>query len=256
MVFEERVKLIVDDAFSHSKVEGLIRRAGLRYPTADLRRLDLVEQRGLDRGVIAQLGTCQFITRQQNVVFQGFTGSGKSYLGSALAKQACQHRYRAHYIRMPDLKEAWAGARDRPGWKEKFLRKYAAFTLLVIEWLLDTPIEVCCSSSSNAATTTRQRCSAPSTRRRTGISGSAPMSTPTRSWTASPTTRSGSRPARLTCANTPPLRADREPVSPTATPGAHQQYWVALDLDIGWRNRNNQRRSQLQTDVPHKPARQ
>ncbi len=143
MVFEERVKLAVDDAhatFTHSKVEGLIRRAGLRYPNADLRRVDLLEQRGLDRGVIAQLGTCQFITRQQNVVFQGFTGSGKSYLGSALAKQACVHRYRAHYIRMPDLEETWAASRDRPGGKEKWLRKYAAFTLLVIdEWLLDHP---------------------------------------------------------------------------------------------------------------------
>lgn len=143
MVFEERLKLAVDDAhatFTHAKVEGLIRRAGLRYPNADLRRLDLIEQRGLDRGIIAQLGTCAFITRQQNVVFQGFTGSGKSYLGSALAKQACQHRYRAHYIRMPDLEETWAAARDRPAGKEKWLRKYAAFTLLVIdEWLLDPP---------------------------------------------------------------------------------------------------------------------
>ncbi len=40
MVFEERIKLAVDDAhaaFTHSKVEGLIRRAGLRYPNADLR---------------------------------------------------------------------------------------------------------------------------------------------------------------------------------------------------------------------------
>ena len=143
--FGERVKLAVDDAhatFTHSKVEGLIRRAGLRYPNADLRRLDLLEQRGLDRGVIAQLGTCAFIARQQNVVFQGFTGSGKSYLGSALAKQACQHRYRAHYIRMPDLEESWAAARDKPGGKEKWLRKFASFTLLVIdEWLLDPPDE-------------------------------------------------------------------------------------------------------------------
>ena len=143
--FGERVKLAVDDAhatFTHAKVEGLIRRAGLRYPNADLRRLDLLEQRGLDRGVIAQLSTCTFIERQQNVVFQGFTGSGKSYLGSALAKQACQHRYRAHYIRMPDLEEGWAAARDKPGGKEKWLRKYASFTLLVIdEWLLDPPDE-------------------------------------------------------------------------------------------------------------------
>jgi DNA replication protein DnaC len=145
LVFEERIKLAVDDAhaaFTHAKVEGLIRRAGSRYPNADLRRVDLLEQRGLDRGVIAQLGTCQFITRHTNVVFQGFTGSGKSYLGSALAKQACQHRYRAHYIRMPDLEETWAAAKDKPAGREKWLRKYSTFTLLVIdEWLLDPPTD-------------------------------------------------------------------------------------------------------------------
>lgn len=43
LVLEERIKLAVDDAhaaFPHSKVEGLVRRAGLRYPNADLRRVD------------------------------------------------------------------------------------------------------------------------------------------------------------------------------------------------------------------------
>ncbi len=143
MGFGERLRLVVDEAhssFNHAKIEGLIRRAGLRYPAADLRQLDLVDERGLDRSVIAQLGTCSFVERQQNVVFQGFTGSGKSYLGCALAKQACQHRIRANYIRMPDLEEAWALARDKPLGATKFLKKYAAFTLLVIdEWLLDHP---------------------------------------------------------------------------------------------------------------------
>lgn len=143
MGFDERLRLVVDEAhatFNHAKVEGLIRRAGLRYPAADLRQLDLIEERGLNREVIAQLATCSFVERQQNVVFQGFTGSGKSYLGCALAKQACQHRIRAHYIRMPDLEEGWAAASDRPQGVTKFLKKYAAFTLLVIdEWLLDHP---------------------------------------------------------------------------------------------------------------------
>lgn len=145
MSFEDRIQLLVDEAhstFNHAKVEGLIRRAGLRYPGADLRRLDLVQERGLDRNVIAQLATCSFIDRQQNVVFQGFTGSGKSYLGCALAKQACQHRIRAHYIRMPDLEEAWTLAKDKPQGQTKFLRKYSTFSLLVIdEWLLDHPDE-------------------------------------------------------------------------------------------------------------------
>ena len=102
----------------------------------------MVEQRGLNHELLVSLATCGFIERHQNVVFQGFTGSGKSYLGCALAKQACQHRYRAHYIRMPDLEEAWVNAQDRPQGTVKFLKKYAAFTVLVIdEWLLDHPDE-------------------------------------------------------------------------------------------------------------------
>lgn len=72
MPFEERVRLVVDDAYStftHSKVEGLIRRAGLRYPNADLRRIDLLQERSLNRELLTQLGTCSFVARQQNVVF-------------------------------------------------------------------------------------------------------------------------------------------------------------------------------------------
>lgn len=79
MGFGERVRLVVDEAHSssnHAKIDGLIRRAGLRYPAADLRRLDLVDERGLDRNVIAQLGTCSFVERQQNVVFQASPAPG------------------------------------------------------------------------------------------------------------------------------------------------------------------------------------
>ena len=50
MSFDERLQLVVDHAhesFNHSKIDGLIRRAGLRYPAADLRRVDLIEERGL-----------------------------------------------------------------------------------------------------------------------------------------------------------------------------------------------------------------
>ncbi|WP_344310507.1 ATP-binding protein [Brevibacterium samyangense] len=145
MGFAERFALVIDEAhqtFTHGKIEGLIRRAGLRYPEADLRRLDLVDERGLDRNVIAGLASCGFVERHQNVVFQGFTGSGKSYLGCALAKQACQRRIRAHYIRMPDLEEVWAQAADKPSGTVKFLKKYASYGLLVIdEWLLDPPNE-------------------------------------------------------------------------------------------------------------------
>ena len=58
MAFEERITLAVNDAhapfthgpFTHAKVDGLIRRTGLRNPDADPRRVDLIQARGLDRG--------------------------------------------------------------------------------------------------------------------------------------------------------------------------------------------------------------
>jgi|GEM_PF-5441903 len=64
MSFEGRVRLVVDDAydrFTHSKVEGLIRRVGLRYPNPDLRRIDLLDERSLNRELLTQVGTCSFV---------------------------------------------------------------------------------------------------------------------------------------------------------------------------------------------------
>lgn len=143
LTFEEKLKLVVDDAhsvFTHAKIQGLRRRSGVRYPDADLRRVDMLTERGLDQSILAQLGTCRFIELRHNIVFQGFTGSGKSYLGSALANQACQHRIRAHYVRMPDLEELLSVAADKPHGKTQLLRKLVNFPLLVIdEWLLDRP---------------------------------------------------------------------------------------------------------------------
>src|SRR5690625_4139931 len=143
MSLEQRIQLAVDEAhsaFTHAEVEGLIRRAQLRYPNADLRRLDMLEERGLNRDVSTQLAACSFIDRQHNVVFQGFIGSGKTYLGSALSKQACTMRTRAHNIRMHDLEEAWFQAADKPQGYVKLLKKYASFTLLVVDDFFTTPI--------------------------------------------------------------------------------------------------------------------
>lgn len=96
---------------------------------------------------------------------------------------------------MPDLEEAWVAAQDIPGGAGKFLREYASFTLLVIdEWLLDRPTESMrgmlleLMERRYGETGRARRCSAPSISRRAGTSTSAPVFTPTRSWTGSSTT--------------------------------------------------------------------
>lgn len=79
----EVVGLAVDNAYggyTDAKIQRLVKRAGLRYPQADLRTIDLAEERGLDRGVLAGLDAGNYLGQRLNVAFQGATGSGKSFL--------------------------------------------------------------------------------------------------------------------------------------------------------------------------------
>ena len=143
MTCAERIQMAVDEAHSSfvtGKIRNLTKRANLRYPEADVRSVDFDEARGLDRLLVTELATCGFAERGQNVVLQGPTGTGKTYLACAIAKAACQRRMRACYIRCPDLEELWRSSRDRAGGERKLVRKYAAFQVLVLdEWLLDRP---------------------------------------------------------------------------------------------------------------------
>ena len=50
----------------------------------------------------------------------------------ALVKSACRGRYRARYIRMPDLAEQVAAAALKPGGPAKLVRKYSTYTLLAV----------------------------------------------------------------------------------------------------------------------------
>lgn len=142
----ERVQMAVDEAHSSyisAKVRNLTKRAGLRYPEADVRSIDFADGRGLDRILVTELATCGFAGRGGNVVLQGPTGTGKTYLACALAKAACAKRIRSCYVRQPDLEDLWRESRERPGAERKLVRKYGAYGLLVIdEWLLERPDEL------------------------------------------------------------------------------------------------------------------
>ncbi|MFR5416733.1 MAG: ATP-binding protein [Collinsella sp.] len=95
-----------------------------QVPEADVRSVDFFEGRGLDRVAVAELATCGFVGRGENVVLQGLTGTGKTYLACALAKAACARRVRSCYVRQPDLEDLWRESRDRPGGERKLVRKY------------------------------------------------------------------------------------------------------------------------------------
>src|SRR6476619_2537001 len=73
--------------------EGRIRAA--RFPARkSLEEFDFDHARGLKRDTIAHLGTLDFVTARENVVFLGPPGTGKTHLAIGLAMRTCQAGHR------------------------------------------------------------------------------------------------------------------------------------------------------------------
>lgn len=140
MGFDDRVRVVADYVFQekeNASVKRLLQRAHLRIQGADISAV-IYDGRPLTRELVGGLGTCQFTETHKDVVVVGYTGTGKTYLACALAKQACKRRLRTLYVRMPDLfmdreEKLSAGISE-----QKLLRKYARYDVLVVdEWLID-----------------------------------------------------------------------------------------------------------------------
>lgn len=61
------------------------------------------EPKTCDKGVILQLANCDWIRSRHNVLIEGPTGAGKTYLGCALANAACRQGFSTRYYRVPRL---------------------------------------------------------------------------------------------------------------------------------------------------------
>lgn len=138
--FEERFQLMVDylyqEKYNH-KTTRLLTASKLRLPKAELNDIHFLN-RGIDKQLMIELGTCQFMDTRMNIVFHGFTGSGKTYLACALGKQSCKRQQRTRYIRIPDLLMEYDEATLVPKGPQRLLKKYAAYSLLILdEWLLE-----------------------------------------------------------------------------------------------------------------------
>jgi DNA replication protein DnaC len=95
--------------------------------------------RGLDRTVVRSLSTCQWISAKQNVILIGLTGTGKSYLASALAEAACRRGYRALRTRAPRLLDELAIARANGSYGAT-LARLAKLDVLVLDDLFIAPL--------------------------------------------------------------------------------------------------------------------
>lgn len=72
----------------HRAQQRSIKNACFRYQ-ATVEQLDYGTDRGLDKNQLQRLIMCEFIGKGEDLFITGSTGTGKSYLASALGHQAC-----------------------------------------------------------------------------------------------------------------------------------------------------------------------
>jgi len=141
--FDERLGLLVDAEWLYRENKRLARalkEAKLRLSQACVEDLDYPAQRQLDRAVIRQLASCQWVAEHQQVLVTGPTGVGKTYVACALAQQACRRGYRALYRRASRLFEEIKLA-HADGTHPKLLARYARMDVLVLDDLLLRPLD-------------------------------------------------------------------------------------------------------------------
>jgi DNA replication protein DnaC len=103
--FEERLGLLIDvemTARDTRRLETRLRKAKLKHD-ACIEDIDYQTPRGLDKSLLTTLSQCQWIKSHHNILIVGPCGTGKTFLGCALAHKACLSGYAAHYERLPRL---------------------------------------------------------------------------------------------------------------------------------------------------------
>ncbi len=142
LTFDERLGLLVDAEWLHRENKRLgraLKEAKLRLSHACVEDVDYPARRELEKPVIRQLATCRWIVEHQNVVVTGATGTGKTFIGCALAQQACRKGYRALYRRAPRLTDELTLARA-DGTYVRLLARLARIDVLVIDDWAHAPL--------------------------------------------------------------------------------------------------------------------
>lgn len=142
MTFDERFALLVEAEWINRdtlRVKRALKEAKLRISEACVEGIECTVSRAIDKATIRQLATCGWVSEHQGVIISGATGTGKTYVGCALANQACRKGFRAAYRRAPRLFDELRLARA-DGTFHRVLAKLARLDVLVIDDFAIAPI--------------------------------------------------------------------------------------------------------------------
>ena len=106
--------------------------AKLRFADACIENIDFAARRGLDKRNALQLAQGEWLKAHENLIITGQTGTGKTWLACAFARQAARLDHSVLYLRVPRLFESLAMAR-LDGRFPRLVDKLARVQLMVLD---------------------------------------------------------------------------------------------------------------------------
>lgn len=103
--FTEGIEVLLqaeEDERGGKRFERLQKNAHFRYQ-ASVQELHMDASRGLDKSLISNLATGEYISKGEAILISGATGTGKSFCASALGHHACSQGYKVAYYNLQKL---------------------------------------------------------------------------------------------------------------------------------------------------------
>lgn len=108
------------------------KQAGFRDPQKTLDNFDFNFNKKMNRSLVFDLATTNFISRREDALFLGPPGSGKSHLAQAIGQAVIQQGYRVLYRETHALLDELAEA-TIDGSRREFMDSLVAWPLLIID---------------------------------------------------------------------------------------------------------------------------
>jgi len=139
--FDERFGMLVDRQWiwkENKRLKQLLKEAKLKLQ-ASVEDIDYKTPRGIEKSVMMNLISCNWIRNHQNLLISGPTGVGKTFLACAVAQKACREGFRTLYLRSPQFFYQIALARA-DGSYGTLMKRLSKAHLLVLDDLALTPL--------------------------------------------------------------------------------------------------------------------
>jgi len=138
--FLDRLTMLLNHESScrdNRKITRLLKQAKLRldaYP-ADI---DYSVKRGLNKDSMAQLLQLEWVNRHHNILIEGPTGTGKSFIACALGHTLCEQGYSVRYYRSSRLFETLTTAHGDGSFGKLLIQLAKTDVLIIDDWGLDS----------------------------------------------------------------------------------------------------------------------